>query len=606
MQSKAPQPLTVALLQLPVPEVQPLYNEGNIPLAAGYLKAFALANFPAGSLDIRIIPRHIANFGGDGAVVEWVRQTEATIVGFTSYMWNIERNIRIARRLKLRNPDMFIIFGGPEIDHNHWMLDEPAIDLLVVGEGEHTFVDILQRATQGRPLPKILEADHYLDLKGLPNPYFEKMIVPSAGESMFLETMRGCPYHCTYCFYSKSYSGMRYFSEDLMESFFEMARQYNVPEVYVMDPSFNVAPGLETRLEKIARANVTKIPLHTEIRLESVTPKIADLMHQAGFHSAEVGLQSINPQALKAIHRSFDRDAFVAGARNLQEHGIDAKTGVILGLPHDKPRDFADTIDFLIDLNLQESMEIYPLSILPGTTLRDEAASFGLQYMDKPPYQALSTPTMTQEEMQLAISIAEDKLGIEFFPPVIPRFHNNLQPFVHFLDLSQNPQQSLDTLFQQTSAIGHSLTILWNGEIHHPALKQLARWLEDHNPSTLVQLILDRPTIPSQSEIDTLLNTWQRPDAYLDRVHHAKLHPQKQHTIRFFHLTDNLDTADAYLWQPQYCDLILRFTPQCISHGMEILEEKPILLIDTPIPDNQKTLLNHLYAGFENFIITRP
>jgi hypothetical protein len=604
MQPNVSQPLTVALLQLPVPEVQPLYNEGNIPLAAGYLKAVALASSPAGALDIRIIPRDIANFGGDSAVVDWVVETGTAMAGFTSYMWNIERNIRIARRLKLRNPDIFIIFGGPEIDGNHWVLDEPAIDLLVVGEGEQAFADILGRRAQGLPLPKILAAEHYLDLKRLPNPYLEKIIVPSAGESMFLETMRGCPYHCKYCFYSKSYSGMRYFSEDLMGSFFEMARQYNVPEVYVMDPSFNVAPGLKARLEKIARANSTKIPLHTEIRLESVTPKIAALMQQAGFHSAEVGLQSINPQALKAIHRSFDRDAFIAGARNLQEQGIDAKTGVILGLPHDKPRDFANTIDFLIDLNLQESMEIYPLSILPGTKLRDEAASFGLQHMDKPPYQVLSTPTMKQEEMQLAISIAEDKLGIEFFPPVIPRFHNNHQPFIHFLDLSQNPHQAFETLSQKPSVIGHSLTILWKNAIDHPILKRLALWIQEHNPSTLVQLILDRPNIPSKTEINSLLNTWQRPGAYFDRVHHAKIHPQKQHSIRFFHLTADLDTADAYLWQPQFCDLILRYTPECLTHGTEILEEKPILRIDTPIPNDQRIILNHFYAGFENFIIT--
>lgn len=602
----ASHPQTVALLQLPVPEVQPLYNDGNIPLAAGYLQAYAQIQPESNILNIRIIPRHIANFGGDAAIVDWLLGTEAHIVGFTSYMWNVERNIQIARRLKSSKPDITIIFGGPEIDRQHWILDDPAVDCFAVGEGEQLFSDLLQRLARGLPLPKILVADHYLDLTQLPNPYLQQLIVPSAGESMFLETMRGCPYQCTYCFYSKSFSGMRYFPEGQIGLFFEMARQMGVPEVYVMDPSFNVAPGLEDRLKKIAAANTSKIPLHTEIRLESVTAPIAKLMRQAGFQSAEVGLQSINPQALKAIHRSFDRDTFISGARNLQENGIDAKTGVILGLPHDTPQHFADTIGFLIDLNLQDSMEIYPLSILPGTKLKDEASSFGLRYMDKPPYQVLSTPTMREEEMPLAISIAEDKLGIEFFPPVIPRFHNDLPPFTHFLDLRKDARQTLKNLFQHPSAVGHSLTVLWQDKTDHPDLDQLAQWLNQYNPSTIVQLVLDRPEIPSSEEINQLNSIWQRPDSYFDRIHRFKIHSQKQHSIRFFHLTSDLDTADSYLWQPQFCDLILRFTPELISRGLEILEEKPILLVDSPIPEDQKSLLNHFYAGFENFIITIP
>ena len=552
-------------MQLPVPEIQPLYNEGNIPLAAGYLRAYAESKAPSGALDIRIIPRDIANFGGDAAILEWILETRAAIVGFTSYMWNVERNIRMAQRLKERIPGIITILGGPEIAGKHWAFAEPAIDAFVVGEGERAFIELLIQFERKLPLQRFFSSQEYLDLSCLPNPYLQEIIVPSTGEPMLLETMRGCPYQCTYCFYSKSYSRMRYFPEDLIGSFFAMARQYRVPEVYVMDPSFNVAPGLEARLDKIAAANTTDIPLHTEIRLESVTPQIARSMKQAGFHSAEVGLQSITPQALEAIHRSFDREAFIAGARNLQQQGIDAKTGVILGLPYDTPQDFAATLEFLIDLNLQESMEIYPLSILPGTTLRDQAGEFGLD-----------------------------------------RFHNPRQPFIHFIDLRQNLEQTIERLFQKPSRIGHSLTILWNREIDHPALRRLAEWLDEHNPSTLIQLILDRRQIPSMKEIKNLFSIWNRPDAYFDRIHHSNIHPQKRHSVRVFHLAEDLATAEAYLWQPQFCDLILSFSPQLLTHGREILEEKPILLIDSPIPNDQLIQLTHAYAGFDNFLIKIP
>ncbi len=591
---------------MPVPEIQPLYNEGNIPLAAGYLQTYAEANASSPTLDIRIIPRHIANFGGDAAILEWLMESQAGIVGFTSYMWNVERNILIARRLKKQIPGIITIFGGPEISPNHWTLYESCIDYFIVGEGEQTFIDLAIRLYHGLPAQRIIIQENYLELRCLPNPYLQHIIIPAEGESMFLETMRGCPYHCKYCFYSKSYSRMRYFPEEIIHPFFALARQYKVPEVYIMDPSLNVAPGLEARLDRIAAANDPAIPLHTEIRLESVTPEIARAMKRAGFHSAEVGLQSINPRALKAIQRSFDREGFIAGAGNLQEHDIDAKTGVILGLPFDTARDFEATIEFLIDLDLHESMEIYPLSILPGTRLKDEAESLGVKYMNRPPYQVISTPAMPEEEILSAIGIAEDRLGIEFFPPVIPLFRNQYHPLLHFLDLRFEPNQTLDRIFQNPCCVGHSITVMWSRDSNHPDLRRLAAWLEEYNPSTLVQLVIDRRDIPTENEIELISSIWHRDVSYFDRIHRFKIHRQPHHAIRVFHLTDNLAVAESYLWQPQFCDLLLRYSPKLLTRGMDILEEKPLLLIDTPIPDEQMRILSELYLGFESFLVTIP
>ena len=64
--------IAVKLMQLPVPEIHELYVEGNIPLAAGYLKAFALKNKAATHNEIEIIPRDIANFGGDAAIIKHI------------------------------------------------------------------------------------------------------------------------------------------------------------------------------------------------------------------------------------------------------------------------------------------------------------------------------------------------------------------------------------------------------------------------------------------------------------------------------------------------------------------------------------------------------
>jgi len=249
-------------------------------------------------------------------------------------------------------------------------------------------------------------------------------------------------------------------------------------------------------------------------------------------------------------------------------------------------------------------MEIYPLSILPGTRLKDEAESWNLDYMSRPPYHVVSTPAMPPDEIRLAISTAEDRLGIEFFPPVIPRFTNPFPPLIHYLDLRREAKPTLDQLQSHPERVGHSLTIMWKGRVNHPDLRSLTSWLEETNPTTLVQLILDRPDIPSKKEIAALSAMWRRDESYFDRIHRFKIHPQARHAVRLFHLVDDPAMIERYLWQSQYCDLIARYTPDLLAFGEEILEEKPLLLVDTPIPEDQKRLLDDYYQGFENFIVT--
>jgi molybdenum cofactor biosynthesis enzyme MoaA len=638
--------LFVKLLQLPIHEVHDLYTQGNIPLAAGYLKATALKKEVLEENDIRIVPRDIANYAGDNAILKWILNENTNIVGFTNYMWNIHRNIHLAKKIKETNPDTFVIFGGPEIDHQHRALKNKSIDAFVIGEGEETFIDLINDIKNGKQLKRVYQSTKPVNLKEIPNPYLEKILFPWQNESMFLETMRGCPYHCKYCFYSNFYSSMRFFPEDYLPELFAMARHYKVPELYFMDPSFNVTPQLEEKLERLQHLNTTDIPIHTEIRLEGVTKDIAQLMKKAGFRSVEAGLQSVNEKSLSAIARSWDKEKFIQGAQLLLEQGIDVKTGIILGLPYDDLKDLEHTLDFVIDLNLAESMEIYPLSLIPGTQLRDEAQSMGITYMPHPPYWVLSTQYMSQKDLKYAVEMMENKLEIEFFPPIIPRFKNVHPFYVHFLDLPrgartpyaaqtvcvdfhsspddgayahlpQNENSSyitnlrekdkidsqLNVLYRHPERIGHSLTILAREDNDITQLVELGRWLRNVSPFTLVQLVIDRNTIPPDEDIKRLSAAFYNPHHYFNHIHHYKADTQGQYSLRFFHLTDNLKIADSYLYQPRYCDLILRYTPGTIEKAREILEEKPILLVEAPLHEEELTELKQIYQGFENFLV---
>lgn len=600
----------ISLLQLPIPEIHQLYTQGNIPLAAAYIKAAAIAAGTLHTNDISILPREKLNHAGDAAILKLIADTSPTMIGFTCYMWNIERNLYIARQLKEKNQDIAIIMGGPEITAGHRALSDDAVDCLVIGEGEKVFNQLWNEFnTHGKnSLKKVYHSHQPVDLNTVPNPYLAGILTPQPGESIFLETMRGCPYTCKYCFYSKSFSCMRYFPPAHLPELFDLARRTNADELYFMDPSFNATPGWKEKLKTVRQLNTTGIPIHTETRLEGITPEIARSMRDAGFKSVEAGLQTINEKSLKAISRTWNRGRFIQGAELLKKEGIDVKTGVILGLPFDTIEDFENTIDFVVQLELEESMEIYPLSLIPGTQLKDEAAELNIRYMNHPPYWVTHTKHMGPRDFKAAIEMVEQKLGIEFFPPQIPHFKNIEPELVHFLDLRKQPARQIQTIIRQPEQVGHSLTIMVNESLAlgqgQPLLIELGRHLRQDNPFTLVQLVLDMDVIPGKKDLQPLINAFYRPGHYFNHIHRYKIDNQEMYSLRFFHLTGDLNLAEKYMYRPQFCELILRCSPALLSKGLDLLESYPILLIDSAIHDDHLKQLRQHYADFDQFLIS--
>src|SRR5438067_9858744 len=127
----------VLLAQLPIPPLGPAAIRGNVPLAAGYLKLFAEQHGLGHSYDIEILPAAEANSLGDRGLVRAIVQRQPWLVGFTCYVWNIERTLWTCRELKQLRPDVRIVLGGPEITgDNAWVLESRDYDYAVIGEGE--------------------------------------------------------------------------------------------------------------------------------------------------------------------------------------------------------------------------------------------------------------------------------------------------------------------------------------------------------------------------------------------------------------------------------------------------------------------------------------
>ena len=574
-------PLRVALLQLPVQEADSFYTEANIPLAAGYLAAFQRTYAP--SLAEIVIPDPtLQNLGGDAALVQWILGGDFDIVGFTLYLWNRDRSLYLARRIRGADPECLLVAGGPEVANPRGL---EVFHVLFEGEGEETFLQFLQGVQSGNlhlPTPteaplslqqaeSLSKAEHEslspeftlsspqtphlpllfaqkepLSLDRVPNPYLTGVLPLGPNVPLYLETLRGCRRRCSYCSYGKAFPYVRHFPPDRLAPLFSLASGRGVPEIYLMDPSFNVggAKELETRVRLLEQVNTSGIPLHTELVLESVTKDLTRRMRRAGFRSVEVGLQSTNFRVLKAVRRPLDLSRFRRGAGYLKEEGIEVRTGVILGLPEDDLEGFRKTLDFVEELHLEDALEVYLLSLLPGTELRERAEELGILYMEHPPYWVLETPTFPAEDLYEGIVELEDRYGIEYQRPILPDF-SNTGPFLTYIDLRQGIEQK--PLTQLAREISWNLTLsLSSAQLGKPEKRKIllewAHHLFKSNPYTYYRIVLhdDAPTLypldspPLQQALEDLVHTLFLPTHYGNLSRTFVQDPQGRFTVRVF------------------------------------------------------------------------
>ena len=401
----------VLLVQLPIPRQNFGRKTGNVPLGAACLK-HAVRNLSGVAVDI--LPESVVSYLADAALVEAIRDRRPDVLGFTVFSWNIERSLHICEKIKEAGGPR-IVFGGPEITPDNALPRAPQVDFRVHGEGEAVFRRLLSEPgfwANGSA------AESAADIfRGAPSPYLSGWLEPEAQGLMLLETQRGCPYRCGFCYYNKSRAGLVFAEEEHLLRAVAWAVERRISEVYLLDPSLNSRPRLKALLAEIARLNAAgRIRLFSEIRAEAVDDELADLLAAAGFYWFEIGLQSTNPKALKLMNRPTQLKRFVEGAQRLKARGITPSIDLIIGLPGDDPQGFMRSVDFVADHGLQDDVQIFPLAVLPGTDFRKRSRELGLRFDPHPPYTVIENRGFSHEDFLRAYDYAETRLDLVFFP----------------------------------------------------------------------------------------------------------------------------------------------------------------------------------------------
>jgi radical SAM superfamily enzyme YgiQ (UPF0313 family) len=393
-----------------------LNSPGYQSLALGYLRAYAQADRSlAGRVAFQTLD---LTSDLDPWWVAWrVLGLEPDVLGISVTCWNARNVYEVCRLVAAVRPECAIVLGGPEVGPiaADVIAAHPAVHAVVRGEGEVTFVELLGQLARGGQAWRVdgltirkgdgiaSTPDRALiaNLDDIPSPYLTGVLRPVDG-SAYLETYRGCPHRCAYCFEGKGYGRIRSFSDERIAAEIDaVASSPGIGSFSFIDPVFNLSEArLEMLTALLAPHASNGLRLHTiEVDIERIDAASAALLRRAGVASVETGPQTIGGAALDACHRPFHADRFAAGVEALRAVGIGCECDLIVGLPGDDAYDFLAGLRFCLALD-PGTIQSSTLHVLPGTELWERALEFGLEFDREPPHEVIATPGISFRDLR--------------------------------------------------------------------------------------------------------------------------------------------------------------------------------------------------------------
>lgn len=321
------------------------------------------------------------------------------VVGFSTYIWNRQYNLELAKQLRIANPDCVIIFGGPEpaISDPDIFRKYPFIDAIIKSEGEITFAEILRNIQSFDHVPGVLinqngrvldtgSAARVDDLSILVSPYlagtFDQLLAdnPSVNWSATLETNRGCPYQCTFCDWgSLTLSKIKKFTEQRVYGELEWMSRNQIDFIHIADANFGIFPdrdrAIVERFIDLQRqygapsgvaASFAKNQNREVIDIVELLVK-KTLRPTTGL---KISLQSFDDNTLDAIKRKNLKINNISEILEIgREKDVPIGTELILGLPRETLASWRENLWKLLDLGLHDDIDIYYCQVLENAEL---------------------------------------------------------------------------------------------------------------------------------------------------------------------------------------------------------------------------------------------
>ena len=331
----------------------------------------------------------------------------ADVVCFSCYIWNISFVRELIRDLAKILPETAFWAGGPEVsyDAEKFLTEMPEMTGVLVGEGEKTFHDLLEYYIDGKGSLGEIRGIAYRDGEEIRHngwrelmnlseiPFVYQHLEEFENRIIYYESSRGCPFSCSYCLSSID-KKLRFRDLELVKKELQFFLDHKVPQVKFVDRTFNCKHEHAMAIWKYILEHDNGVTnFHFEVSADLLRDEEMDLMAKMrpGLIQLEIGVQSTNPETIRAIHRHMDLDKLercvdrVHSFRNIHQH-----LDLIAGLPYEDYDTFHRSFNDVYQMK-PDQLQLGFLKVLKGSLMQEEAEKYGIVHKEKEPYEVLST-----------------------------------------------------------------------------------------------------------------------------------------------------------------------------------------------------------------------
>lgn len=356
-------------------------------------------------------------------ILQGIYRRSPEVVAFSCYIWNIRYVLDIAADLRKILPDALIVLGGPEVSYDAPRILEryPFVDLVMVGEGEATFREFLENymgeggsfsCIDGvclrsgdelvlTPPRQAVEMDSlvfpYRNVKGLEN------------RIIYYETMRGCPFSCSYCL-SSIEKGVRMRSLPKVFDEIQFFLDHRVKQVKFVDRTFNCSHEHAYQIWEYIWKNDNGVTnFHFEISGDLLAEEDFELFQEfrPGLIQLEIGVQSTNRMVIKEIRRRTDLSRLAYNVSRIRKAGnIHRHLDLIAGLPYEDIDSFGRSFNEVYAM-APDQLQLGFLKVLKGSYMEEQADGYGIEYAECPPYEVLSTRWLSYDDIIILKQVEE-------------------------------------------------------------------------------------------------------------------------------------------------------------------------------------------------------
>ena len=396
------------------------------------------------------------------------------VICFSCYIWNISFVRELVPDLKKILPQVEFWAGGPEVSYDavEFLKKNPAFFGVMVGEGEETFHELAGYYIERKPETlseirgvafrdenKDRDIVHtgwreLMDLSKVPFAYSN--LTEFKNRIIYYESSRGCPFSCSYCLSSID-KKLRFRDIELVKKELQFFIDNKVPQVKFVDRTFNCKHDHAMEIWRYITEHDNGITnFHFEISADLLRAEELALMKtmRPGLIQLEIGVQSTNPQTIKAIRRTMDFEKLKRIVEQIHSFGnIHQHLDLIAGLPYEGYDSFHKSFCDVYALH-PEQFQLGFLKVLKGSHMMEMTGEYQILYKDREPYEVLSTAWMTYGEI-LRLKMVESMVEVYYNSG---QFKNTLVFLEKYFDDPFRMYEALGRFYEKKgySEISHS------------------------------------------------------------------------------------------------------------------------------------------------------